>query len=188
MSRILAVVDVQQLFLAARDEYGPLARVDYVKLMNSFRASPDDIIDAIAYVVVSPKHEDAKFLRFLKKCGYRTFRLYAGLEQNYQSGELSNVRVIPRNWTYKMTKELLVWATGDSYDHFFIVSGSNKFAGAIKAIHSNGKKCTVMSFRSSLSPEYAKIGADNYIFLDDRFLYDEHLYKKPLDSYPEEVR
>lgn len=175
MRRILAVVDVQQLFLSCRDEFGPLARVDYAKLYQSFITEPGDVVDAVAYVVVSPKHEDAKFLRFLKKQGYRTFRMYAGLDQPYDSG---NVRIIPRNWTYRMTKELMAWAVGNTYDHFYIVSGSNQFTGAIKAIHAVGKKCTVMSFRSSLPPEHTKSGADNYIFLDQNFLYDEHLYKK----------
>ena len=174
--RILAVVDVQQLFLSCRDEFGPLARVDYAKLMKSFATEPGDVVDAVAYVVVSPKHEDAKFLRFLKKQGYRTFRLYAGVDQPNDS---SNVRIIPRNWTYRMTKELMAWAVGTNYDYFYIVSGSNQFIGSIKAIHASAKKCTVMSFRSSLPPDYAKSGADEYIFLDQSFLYDEHLYKKP---------
>lgn len=180
MRRILAVVDVQQLFLSCRDEYGPLARVDYAKLFKSFMTEPGDVVDAVAYVVVSPKHEDAKFLRFLKKQGYRTFRLYAGIDQNNRGGELSNTRIIPRNWTYRMTKELMAWAVGTNYDYFYIVSGSNQFIGPIKAIHSTGKKCTVMSFRSSLPPDFTKSGADDYIFLDTNYLYDEHLYKKPL--------
>jgi hypothetical protein len=178
MSKILAVVDVQQLFLAARDEFGALARVDYVKLMNSFRKSPADVIDAIAYIVVSPNHEDTKFIRFLKKCGYRTFRLPAGLEQNYHEGVLESTRIIPRNCTHRMTKEVQVWAAGTNYEHFIIVSGSNAFIGPIKAIHASGKTCTVMSFRSSLSPDFAKLGADDYVMMDDTFLYDEHLYKK----------
>ena len=188
MSRILAVVDVQQLFLSARDEYGPLARVDYLKLMEAFkdiskRNNPTDlneevVVDAVAYVVVSPKHEDAKFLRFLKKIQYRTFRLYAGIDPNYKDGELSKTRISPRNWTYRMTKELMAWAVGTNYDYFYIVSGSNQFIGPIKAIHASNKKCTVMSFRSSLPPDYAKSGADDYVFLDQNFLYDEHLYKK----------
>ena len=173
--RILAVVDVQQLFLSCRDEYGPLARVDYAKLYQSFVTEPGDVVDAVAYVVVSPKHEDAKFLRFLKKQGYRTFRMYAGIDQPYASG---NIKIIPRNWTYRMTKELISWSAGTNYDYFYIVSGSNQFIGPIKAIHAAGKKCTVMSFRSSLPPDYSKSGADDYVLLDQTFLYDEHLYKK----------
>ena len=180
MRRILAVVDVQQLFLSCRDEYGPLARVDYAKLYKSFITEPGDVVDAVAYVVVSPKHEDAKFLRFLKKVGYRTFRLYAGVDIfNKGNNEVAFTKIIPRNWTYRMTKELMAWSVGNTYDYFYIVSGSNQFIGPIKAIHASDKKCTVMSFRSSLPPDFTKSGADSYVFLDESFLYDEHLYKKP---------
>lgn len=180
MSKVLAVIDVQQLFLAARDEYGPLARVDYVKLRQLFKQDENDVVDAIAYMVVSPKHEDVKFVRFLKKCGYRVFRLYAKVENadRYGSG-LSNVRVIPRTWTFKMVKELHAFVNDANrqYDKFYIVSGSNQFLSPIHAIHEKGKKVSVVAFKSSLAKDYEKTGADEYVILNNEYLYDENLYR-----------
>lgn len=180
MTKVLAICDVQQLFLAARDEYGPLARVDYVKLRQLFKQDENDVVDAIAYMVVSPKHEDVKFVRFLKKCGYRVFRLYAKVENadRYGSG-LSNVRVIPRTWTFKMVKELHAFVNDANrqYDKFYIVSGSNQFLSAIHAIHEKGKKVSVVAFKSSLAKDYEKTGADEYIILNNEYLYDENLYR-----------
>ena len=43
MSSILTVVDIQQNFLASRREYGPLARLDFVKLYEKFKKSTEDI-------------------------------------------------------------------------------------------------------------------------------------------------
>ena len=190
MSRVLAVVDVQQLFLAARDEYGPLARVDYVKLRKMFKQDENDVVDAIAYMVVSPKHEDVKFVRFLKKCGYRVFRLYAKIENMGRYGEsLSNTRVVPRTWTFKMVKELHAFVNDANreYDKFYIVSGSNQFTSAINSIHDKNKKVSVVAFRSSLASDYAKTGADEYVILDREYLYDENLYR-PKDEVVEEKR
>lgn len=190
MSRVLAVIDIQQLFLAARDEYGPLARVDYVKLRQLFKQDENDVVDAIAYMVVSPKHEDGKFVRFLKKCGYRVFRLYAKVESGDRyDGGLSNVRVIPRTWTFKMVKELHAFVNDENrpYDKFYIVSGSNQFTSTINAIHEKGKKVTVVAFRSSLSNDYTKTGADEYILLNKDYLYDENLYRqKDITPNPKE--
>lgn len=188
MSRVLAVVDIQQLFLAARDEYGPLARVDYVKLRKLFKQDENDVVDAIAYMVVSPKHEDVKFVRFLKKCGYRVFRLYAKVENADRYGDgLSNVRVIPRTWTFKMVKELHAFVNDANrqYDKFYIVSGSNQFVSPINAIHANNKKVSVVAFKSSLSSDFKKTGADEYIILDRDYLYDENLYRPKEELGPE---
>jgi uncharacterized LabA/DUF88 family protein len=175
----LAIIDIQQLFLAARDEYGPLARVDFVKLRQLFKQDPADVVDAIAYVIVSPKHEDAAFVRFLKKCGYRVFKKYAEVDykQTVEPYDQSSVRIIPKSWTYRMVKELHAFVLGMNYDHYYIVSGSNQFISSIKAIHEAGKKVTIVAFRSSLAPDFKKTGADEYIFLDKEHLYDENLYK-----------
>lgn len=175
--RILAVVDVQQLFLSCRDEFGSLARVDYAKLIKSFKVEPGDEVTAIAYVVASPNHDDSSFVRFLRNQGYRTFRMRAHAATSSMPGE--GAYIVSRSWAYRMSKELLVWAVGSTYSHFFIVSGSNSFIGPIKAIHAEGKTCTVMAFRSSLPEDYTKSGADNYVLLDENYLYDAHLYEKP---------
>lgn len=198
MSNVLAVVDVQQLFLAARDENGPLARVDYLKLRRLFedpsnKNDPNDpnekvVVDAIAYMVVSPKHEDVKFVRLLKKMRYRVFRLYAKVENADRYGDgLSNVRVIPRTWTFKMVKELHAFVNDANrqYDKFYIVSGSNQFVSPINAIHANNKKVSVVAFKSSLSSDFKKTGADEYIILDRDYLYDENLYRPKEELGPE---
>lgn len=181
MKKILAVIDVQQLFLSSRKEYGPLARVDYVALKNMFNPTrdPDVVVDAIAYVVVSPKHEDYKFIRFLKKNGYKVMRQFAGIAPSEPDDQNQmGVKIIPKSWTNKMIRDLHSFISDKVYDDYYIVSGSGGFISTVNAIHAQGQHVTVVGFRSSLQHVLLDV-ADAHIILDKEFLYDENLYKRP---------
>lgn len=188
MKKVLAVIDVQQLFLASRKEYGPLARVDYLALHRAFNPThdPDTVIDAIAYVVVSPKHEDYKFIRFLKKVGFKVMRQFAGMAPiDEGSSNEMGVKIIPKSWTHKMIRDLHSFVSDNTYDEYYIVSGSGGFISAVNAIHAQGKKAIVMGFRSSIQGKLIE-SADQTIILDNTILYDENLYKRPPQEVPNE--
>ena len=179
MRRVLAVIDVQRLFLASRTEYGPLARVDYVALKKLFNPEndPDVIVDAIAYVIVSPQHEDYRFIRFLKKHSYKVMRQFASIDQSSTVND-TGLKIVPKSWTGKMVKDLHSIVLENKYDEYFIVSGSGGFISAVHAIQAQHKPVTVVSFRSSLHQKMAEL-ADVTVVLDNAVLYDENLYKKP---------
>jgi uncharacterized LabA/DUF88 family protein len=76
-----------------------------------------------------------------------------------------------------MVKDLHTYVGSGAYDNFVIVSGNGQFLSCINAIHSQNKKVTVMSFKTSLQ-QYLQQAADEVILLDNTFLYDENKYKK----------
>lgn len=173
--RNLAIVDVQTLFLAAREEYGPLARVDYVKLRSLFKQDNLDIVDAVAYILASPYHDDRRFIRFLKKHGYILIRKFAQLDipRSASSFEEPEIKFKNRSWADSMVWESIKMLP--RYDHIYIVSGNGQFCSVVEAAHKNNKKVTVLSFKSSLQAELSKI-ADNVVYLDDKYIFDSSAF------------
>jgi uncharacterized LabA/DUF88 family protein len=174
MSRNLAVVDIQTLFLSARESYGPLARVDYVKLKSILKQDNLDITDAVAYILASPYHDDRRFIRFLKKHGYILIRKFAQLDiPRLSTPEEQDIKFKNRSWI-----DAMVWESVKMlprYDHIYIVSGNGQFLSVVDAAHQNGKKVTVVSFRGSLQKELAA-QADEVIYLDDKFIFDSSAF------------
>ena len=150
--RNLAIVDVQTLFLASREEYGPLARVDYVKLKTLFKKDNLDISHAVAYILASPYHDDRRFIRFLKKHGYILIRKFAQLDiPRSTSGEEQEIKFKNRSWIDSMVWESIKMIP--RYDHIYIVSGNGQFCSVVDAAHKNHKTVSVVSFRGSLQKE-----------------------------------
>lgn len=172
--RILASVDIQLLFLSAREEFGPLARVDFVKLLDLFKKDKekDDVVDAIAYVLASPIHDDRNFIRFLKRLGYITMRKSASLEKRGDSNNQAKIR--GKSWADSMVWEAL--KIMDRYDEIFIVSGNGNFCAVAKAAKDAGKKVTVVAFRSSLQSQLASL-ADEVIYLDKEYIFDSSAFR-----------
>lgn len=173
--RILASVDIQLLFLSAREEFGPLARLDFVKLMNLFKKDKDSVVDAIAYILASPVHDDRNFVRFLKKLGYITMRKSAQLDKNPDSQH----KVKGRAWSDSMVWEAIKII--DRYDEVFIVSGNGAFCSVANAAKESGKKVTVVSFKSSLQSQLAAL-ADEVIYIDKEFIFDSSAFKAKRDA------
>jgi uncharacterized LabA/DUF88 family protein len=173
MSRNLAIVDIQTLFLAAREEYGPLARVDYVKLRHVFKEQDTDITDAVAYILASPYHDDRRFVRFLKKNGYCLMRKFAQLNTPMSTDEEKNVQFKNRSWIDAMVWEAIKMVP--KYDHVYIVSGNGQFCSVASSAKSQGKKVTVVSFRSSLQKQLSEI-ADEVIYLDQAYIFDSSAF------------
>lgn len=173
--RILASVDIQALFLSCREEFGPLARIDFVKLMSLFKQDKEDIVDAIAYILASPVHDDRNFVRFLKRLGYITMRKSAQLSTR----EDNQHKVKGKSWSDSMVWEALKII--DRYDELFIVSGNGSFCAVAKAAKDAGKKVTVISFRSSLQSQLASL-ADQVIYIDKDLIFDSSAFKAKRDA------
>lgn len=175
MSRVLAIVDIQQLFLASREEFGPLARVDFVKLRGLFKsyALQDAVVDPIAYILSSPFHDDKRFVRFLKKQNYIVMRKPAQLDENKDTNEIGPSKFKNSSWTHTMVWETIKMLP--NYTDVFIVSGNGQFLKVVEAAHAQGKKVTVASFRSSLQKQLAE-KADQVIFLDAEYIYDSSAF------------
>lgn len=177
--RNLAIVDVQTLFLASREEYGPLARIDYVKLRSLLKQDTLDITDAVAYILASPYHDDRRFIRFLKKHGYILIRKFAQLDiprvASPANDTEESIKFKNRSWIDSMVWESIKMLP--RYDHIYIVSGNGQFCTVVDAAHKNGKKVTVVSFKGSLQKELAAM-ADNLITLDDKYIFDSSAFIK----------
>lgn len=180
MNRNLAIIDVQNLFLSSREQFGSLARVDYVRLKKLFDTDPDVIVDRIAYVLSSPYHDGRDFSRFLKKQGYAVFSKPAQLTTNVQDDTIQTTR--NKTWA-----DLMVWEALKllpAFNHIFIVSGNGNFCSVVRAAKSAGKKTTVVSFRNSLQAQLAS-EADEVVYLDKDFLYDSASFAKKREQEEE---
>ncbi len=174
MARNLAICDIQTLFLAAREEYGPLARVDYVKLKTLFKEQDTDIVDAVAYILASPYHDDRRFVRFLKKNGYCLMRKFAQLNTPMSTNEEKNIQFKNRSWIDAMVWEAIKMVP--KYDHVYVVSGNGQFCSVVSAAKALGKKVTVVSFRSSLQKQLAEL-ADEVVYLDQEYIFDSSAFQ-----------
>lgn len=174
--KVLAILDIQQLFLSCREEEGPLARLDFVKLKKLFQTQEDSNVTAIAYVLASPDHDDRNFISFLKKIGYFVFRKRANLEAVKEAKEgNTSIRKSKYSWIDNMVWETLKLIP--TYDEIFIVSGNGRFIPVIKAAKDQLKIAHVVSFRSSLQSELEKV-SDDTIILNKDFLFDPNEVKK----------
>lgn len=174
--RNLGIVDIQTLFLASREEYGPLARVDYVKLRSLLKQDTLDITDAVAYILASPYHDDRRFIRFLKKHGYILIRKFAQLDIPRSTvTDEQEIKFKNRSWIDSMVWESIKMLP--RYDHIYIVSGNGQFCTVVDAAHKNNKKVTVISFKGSLQKELAAM-ADNVVILDDKYIFDSSSFIK----------
>jgi len=175
-TRTLVIVDVQLLFLSAREEFSSIARIDFIKLKDLFREleGPEAIIDQIAYILSSPLHDDRKFIKFLKKHNYIPMRKEAQLNKigNGPQPILKN-----RSWTESMLWEGLKMLP--KYDSIIIVSGNGAFNQLINAAKLNHKRTTVISFKTSLQKGLAS-SADKTIILDNNFIYDSSAFNQGL--------
>jgi len=170
MSKVLAIVDIQTLFLACREEFGPLARVDYVKLKKAFSDDPADKVYPVAYILASPYHDDKRFVRFLKKNGYFLMRKFAQLDMPKTLKEDDpTVKFKNRSWIDSMVWEGIKMLP--EYDKVIVVSGNGNFCHVIDAAKKQGKKTAVISFKSSLQEQLSKI-ADEVIYLGKEYIFD----------------
>jgi hypothetical protein len=170
MSKVLAVVDIQTLFLACREEFGPLARVDYVKLKRLFSDNAQDIVHPVAYILASPYHDDKRFIRFLKKNGYFLMRKFAQLDMpKTLKEEDPTVKFKNRSWIDAMVWEAIKMLP--EYDKVIIVSGNGNFCHVVDAAKKQGKKVTVISFKSSLQEQLSKL-ADEVVYLNKEHIFD----------------
>ena len=175
MARNLAICDIQTLFLAAREEYGPLARVDYVKLRKMFQEQNTDVTDAVAYILASPYHDDRRFVRFLKKNNYCLMRKFAQLNTPMSTREDKDIQFKNRSWIDNMVWEAIKMIP--KYDHVYIVSGNGQFCSVANAAKQQGKKVTVMSFRSSLQKQLSEL-ADEVVYLGQDHIFDSSAFNQ----------
>ena len=172
MKKVIAIIDCQLLFLSAREEFGPLARLDYVKLKNIFHQDPEDKVDAIIYILASPYHTDNQFLKFLKKNNYIIMRKFAKVDLK---GEKKEILFKNKSWTDTMVWEAMKMLP--NYDEIFVVSGNGAFCSVVNAAHDQSKKVTVVAFKNSLQETLKKL-ADNVIFLDKEYIFDSTRVQK----------
>jgi len=183
-SRVLAIIDIQNLFLSSREQFGPLARVDFVKLKDLFVSEhgEDVIVDKIAYVLSSPYHDGRDFSRFLKKQGYIVFNKMAQLTTSPHDDNIHTTR--SRSWSDNMVWEAMKILP--NYDEIFIVSGNGGFCSVVRAAKNDNKKVTVVSFRSSLQAQLAS-EADKVVYLDKEYLYDSSSFAKKREQQQQEI-
>lgn len=168
--KVLCIVDIQTLFLACREEWGPLARVDYVKLKKLFSDDPTDVVHPVAYILASPYHDDKRFVRFMKKNGYFLMRKFAQLDMPRSLQEEDpTVKFKNRSWIDAMVWEAIKMMP--EYDKVIIVSGNGNFCHVVEAAKKTGKKVTVISFKSSLQEQLSKL-ADEVVYLDKQYIFD----------------
>ena len=159
--RVLAAVDVQNLWHACRESYGDFARIDFSKLRERALAGTNGG-KLIAYTIDSGK-DNSNFLRMLKANGYMTKVRHMKYDKN-------KGRPFATNWDVGMTIDVL--NNIDEFDMLVLVSGDGDFLNLVEDVQRKGKKVRVIMFPTSLS---AKLKGANEIF----HLGEEDLYREP---------
>lgn len=173
--KALVIVDVQTLFLSARSDYGPQARVDYMKLSETINEMYKGAeVTKLAYILASPLHDDKKFINFLKKLGFVIMRKFAEIDNTQDTEE--GIQFKNRSWAGAMAWDTL--STLPYYDKICIISGNGLFCPVVDSARLSGKHVTVMSFPTVLQKELAK-KADAVIYLTDNDLFHPKLKEIP---------
>jgi len=168
MSKVFVAIDVQNLWYGARESFGNSHRVDFKSLRETIIQSlPNDVdIEAIAYTVISPEHDNSKFIRMLELMGYIVKSRYMMYDK---------IRDIPihTDWDVGITVDAMHRHGNDEFDTFVLVSGDGDYTYLCEHLMGDEKEVLLFSFSDSTSSILRKTVDKAYV-LDDRVVFDTH--------------
>jgi uncharacterized LabA/DUF88 family protein len=99
------------------------------------------------------------------------------------TNEEKNIQFKNRSWIDAMVWEAIKMVP--KYDNVYIVSGNGQFISVVSAAKAQGKKVTVVSFRSSLQKQLADL-ADEVVYLDQEYIFDSSAFQNQTQTQTQE--
>tara|TARA_R100001594_G_scaffold28869_2_gene54201 strand:- start:1646 stop:2179 length:534 start_codon:yes stop_codon:yes gene_type:complete len=172
MAKVFVAIDVQNLWYGAREAFGNSYRVDFKALRELITLSiPDNSdVEAIAYAVSSPEHDNSRFTRMLELMGYIVKSRYMRYDK---------VRDTPINtdWDVGITVDTMQRSGDGSFDTFVLVSGDGDYSYLCEHLRNVDKRVLLFSFSDSTSSAL-KSAVDKSYVLDNRVVFDTHVTRR----------
>lgn len=137
--RLGVFVDVQNMFYAARNQYG--ARLNYGKLLAQI-VGDRQLVRAVAYLIRSPEVDQSKFIAMLRGLGFEV--------------RVKDLRVRPDgstkgDWDMGIAIDTLTLA--ERLDVVCLVTGDGDFVDLVNMLKALGVRVELCSFRPSTADE-----------------------------------
>jgi uncharacterized LabA/DUF88 family protein len=160
--KTLVLIDAQNIYYTPKRNWGPGAKVDFLKLYHKVTRG-DRAAIANIYLVADPLVDQTRFLQRLIEIGYspKIKILYP------EKGQYRN-----SNWDDWIIKDGLNLIA--QTDQLIMVSGDGDFAGMIRQYKQKGKKTRIVCFQDDYSPLLNC--ADSVSFLDQSILFKRRQY------------
>ena len=165
LKRYMVAVDIQNLWYSCRYTFGNNYRVDYRALLDfvdDIVDNEDSTVDATAYLIASPNHDQSSFINTLKMLEFRVKKRNLHYDQDRKHAQNTN-------WDVGITADAFYKA--DDYDCFILVSGDGDFTYLVDPLMDVGKEVIVVSFEQALSRALAN-AVDRVYYLGEEAVYD----------------
>lgn len=155
--RVGIFVDVQNIYYAARDQYG--GKIDYQKLLDLV-VDGRRVVEAYAYVVHSPEVDQTPFTDMLTRKGFivRTKNLITRVDGTTKG-----------DWDIGIVLDIL--ESVDELDTVILVSGDGDFVDLVNMLRSRDVKVEVAAFPASTSVALSSV-ADVFHPLGPTFMLE----------------
>ena len=159
--RAFVAIDVENLWYASREAYGKNYRVDFDKLRRLLIASlpPDTMIEAIAYVVISPTHDNSMFVSMLERLSYVVKKRYMLYSKTNNTSTKTDMDVFIAVDTTRR-------ACFNEFDTFVLVSGDGDYFYLCEEMARLNKNVEVFTFSNVCSGSLKRV-ADRVTLLDE---------------------
>ena len=153
--RVAVLVDVQNVFYAARDQFG--GKLDFAKLLKK-AVGERSLIRAVAYCVTCPGTEPEKFHNSLKLHGYEIReRMLKVISEGVTKGD----------WDVGITIDAINIAK--DVDAIIIVSGDGDFVDLVEYLKTTGKRVEAVCFHGATANELIN-SVSSYSWIDESML------------------
>lgn len=155
--RIFAAYDVANLWKACRQEFGPLARVNFQALAEIVRSKRHPVPvkqHSCAYLVTDPKQKHHGLRYVLRDLGYQ-------VRERHMQHHKALLKPLRTDWDVGITIDAIDQL--DSYDTFVLASGDGDFGLLIDYLKLKGKHIVVLTFESAASKILYQVADELYI-------------------------
>ncbi len=164
-ARVGVLVDVQNVFYAARDQFG--GKLDFAKLLG-LALDGRSLIRAVAYCVTCPGTVPDKFHNSLKAHGYEIReRMLKVISEGVTKGD----------WDVGITIDAINMAK--DLDVIIIVSGDGDFVDLVEYLKTTGKRVEAVCFHGATSNELIN-SVSSYKWINESMLIKDS--KPPKDG------
>lgn len=153
--RVAVLVDVQNVFYAARDQFN--GKLDFAKLLKR-AVGKRALVRAVAYCVTCPGTEPEKFHNSLKLHGY---------EIRERMLKIISEGVTKGDWDVGITIDAMNIAR--DVDVVIIVSGDGDFVDLVEYLKTTGKRVEAMCFHGATANELIQ-SVSSYRWIDEDLL------------------
>jgi uncharacterized LabA/DUF88 family protein len=156
--RVAVLVDVQNVFYAARDQFN--GKLDFAKLLKK-AVGRRALVRAVAYCVTCPGTDPDKFHSSLKMHGY---------EIKERMLKIISEGVTKGDWDVGITIDAINIAK--DVDVVIIVSGDGDFVDLVEYLKTTGKRVEAMCFHGATANELLQ-SVSSYRWIDQELLIDK---------------